>query len=229
MTKFKKEADLLRAMVEGYEQWIAETGADQGYSIIGPEQRLEATLQVPGDNPSIRLTGRLDVRMARDHDQAHLFMDHKSTSNFDDLIAALRLEEQMPTYRLLEEENRRDGDSPVIGTLYNMARKVKRTATANPPFYQRVEVHHSPPMMANFRRRLVGQGLVIHQVERCLEHGVDHQEVVYPTPSDRCQWGCEFKAVCPMFDDGSRAEDFITEHYVQINPMDRYDEERDYA
>jgi hypothetical protein len=60
-----------------------------------------------------------------------------------------------------------------------------------------------------------------------LQEGVDHHMVAYPSPGAKCSWGCEFTAVCDMFDDGSRAEDFISEHYVQVNPLDRYDKDEE--
>lgn len=225
MVDFKKDADLARAIIEGYVQWIAETGADQGYRVVAPEQRLTCVLRTPEGSPDIELTGKLDLRLEREHDHVRLFLDHKTCGSFERLTRLLIWDEQMKHYRVLEEENREEGEPHVEGALYNMLRKVKRSATANPPFYQRVEVRHNPNELANFRSRLIGEALAIHHVERCLEHGVDHQQVAYPSPGDRCVWGCEFSAVCPMFDDGSRAEDFITEYYDVVNPMDRYDDE----
>lgn len=225
MLDFKKDADLARAIIEGYVQWLAETGADQGYRVVAPEQRLTCVLRTPEGSPDIELTGKLDLRLEREHDHVRLFLDHKTCGSFERLTRLLVWDEQMKHYRVLEEENREEGEPHVEGALYNMLRKVKRSATANPPFYQRVEVRHNPNELTNFRSRLIGEALAIHHVERCLEHGVDHQQVAYPSPGDRCTWGCEFSAVCPMFDDGSRAEDFITEHYQAVNPMDRYDDE----
>lgn len=229
MLDFKKDADLCRAIIEGYVQWLAETGADQGYRVVAPEQRLTCILRTPDGSPDIELTGKLDLRLEREHDHVRLFLDHKTCASFERLTRLLIWDEQMKHYRVLEEENREPNEPHVEGALYNMLRKVKRTATANPPFYQRIEVRHNPNELANFRSRLIGEALAIHHVERCLEHGVDHQQVAYPSPGDRCTWGCEFSAVCPMFDDGSRAEDFITEHYAVVNPMDRYDDEMEDA
>jgi len=130
----------------------------------------------------------------------------------------------MMHYQLLEELNAPEGQH-VAGALYNMMRRVKRTGSARPPFYQRVEVHHGVRDLTNFKTRLRGESRTIMDVEDELRAGRDHLEVCYPSPSDRCLWGCEFSAVCPMFDDGSRAEDFITDHYVTTNPLARYDDE----
>lgn len=225
---FKKEADLARAMLEGYVQWLAETGADQGYSVIAPERTLTTVIETPTDAADIELSGSVDVLLQRTSDNVILFIDHKTTGSFNKLTRMLVWDEQMQQYHLLAEANRPEGSPMVDGALYNMLRKVKRTDTAKPPFYDRVEVRHNSHQLNNFRNRLIGESLQIQQVEQALKQGVHHQFVAYPSPSDRCLWGCAYASVCPMFDDNSRAEDFIEEHYVAINPMRRYDDkERD--
>lgn len=220
---FQKDADMGRAMVEGYVKWLAETGADVGLTVVAPEQVLSTLLECSA-KLTVRLQGRLDVRLRRDTDLVQLFMDHKTVGNFMDPARRLPMDEQMKTYLLLEQAHA-EGASYVDGALYNLLRRVKRTGTAKPPFYQRLEVRHNPTTVATFRERLRGQALTIDLVEQSLDQGVDHHLIAYPSPSARCTWGCEFSAVCPMFDDGSRAEDFIAEHYVVINPLDRYDHE----
>ena len=225
MADFKREADLARAMIEGYVEWLAETGADQGYRVIAAEQSLTLPLEMPDCGKDVLLAGKLDVRMRREHDGLVLFMDHKTTQSFERLTKQLLWDEQLRQYHVLEEGNRGPDDPPVTGVLYNMLRKVKRTAQAQEPFYQRVEVHHGVRDLTNFKTRLRGESRTIMDVEDELRAGRDHLEVCYPSPSDRCLWGCEFSAVCPMFDDGSRAEDFITDHYVTTNPLARYDDE----
>jgi hypothetical protein len=220
LTEFKKDADLARAMVDGYVEWIAEGGMDQGYHVIAPEQVLSAAIEA-ASNHRFTLVGKLDVRLLREHDQVHLFMDHKTVGDFKTPVRTLPLDEQMRTYHLLEVEN--NGEQRTEGALYNMLRRVKRTAQANPPFYERLEVRHNPHVIDNFRERLKGEALMINFVENALDEGVSHQTVAFPSPSRDCTWKCEFTAICSMLDDNSRAEDFLSEHYVTINPMDRYD------
>lgn len=224
MTEFKSHADLARAMIEGYKQWLAEEGADQGYKVVAPEQRLTTIIQTPS-GPDVELTGTIDLRLYRAHDGVFLFLDHKTTQSFSQLVNMLVWDEQMQHYRLLEEANRPEGAPHVDGALYNMLRKVKRGATAKPPFFMRVEVRHNPVQLKNFKDRLIGEAYAIQQTEQLLQHrtlDVNHHMIVPPSPSQRCLWGCEFKTLCPMFDDGSRAEDFIAEYYDTVNPMARY-------
>lgn len=226
LATFNKEADLARVMLEGYMQWIAETGNDSQYEVIAPEVVLEAIIDAASDH-RFMLAGQLDVRLRRVHDGVNLLMDHKSVGDFNSPRLRLQLDEQMKTYILLEEENRQLDQPRVEGALYNMMRRVKRSATAKPPFYERLEIMHNPNVIANFKERLKGEALTINHVEHCLREEVPHNIIVYPTPSDACRWKCEFNAVCSMLDDGSRAEQFISENYVQINPLDRYDKTKE--
>jgi hypothetical protein len=64
----------------------------------------------------------------------------------------------------------------------------------------------------------------MHAVEQRLDAGENHLDVVPPSPSDDCSWKCDFHLVCPMFDNGSRAEDMLTAHYRKGNPWSRYDQ-----
>lgn len=226
LVEFQKEADLARAMVEGYVDWLADTGVDQGYRVIGPEQVLAAPFEVPlvdGSVVTVYLIGRLDARLYREHDGVILFMDHKTVPDFSGSVRMLVFDEQMKMYRLLEELNRGEGDPDVAGALYNMLRKVKRTQTAKPPFYERVEVRHNRTELTEFQSRLRGEIRVLLDVEASLYEGDHHQFVAYPTPSNDCLWKCDFSAICPMFDDGSRVEDFISENYVAVHPLRRYE------
>lgn len=220
---FQKDADMGRAMVEGYVEWLAETGADVGLTVVAPEQVLSTLLECSA-KLTVQVQGRLDVRLRRDSDLVQLFMDHKTVGNFTDPARRLPMDEQMKTYLLLEQAQS-EGAGYVDGALYNLLRRVKRTGQAKPPFFDRLEVRHNPTTVATFRERLRGQALTIDLVEQSLNQGVDHHLIAYPSPSARCTWGCEFSTVCPMFDDGSRAEDFLQEHYVVVNPLDRYDHE----
>lgn len=214
LAEYKKEADLGRAMIEGYMEWIAETGIDSQYEVIAPEMTLQAVIKA-ASNYSFTLTGQLDVRVRRTHDGANLFMDHKTVGDLESPKLRLRLDEQMKTYLLLEEEV---NETHVEGGLYNMLRRSKRTERAKPPFYERVEITHNPKVIKEFKERIKGEGLTVNHVEKCLKEGVDPSIIAYPSPSDACRWKCEFTALCAMIDDGSRAEDFISEHYVTVNP-----------
>jgi hypothetical protein len=62
-------------------------------------------------------------------------------------------------------------------------------------------------------------------VRQALDDGGSHQFVAYPRPSRDCKWKCQFFTICPMFDDGSAAEQAISEAYVVADPYGYYNNE----
>jgi transcriptional regulator with XRE-family HTH domain len=225
--QFNDAVALERAMIEGYLQWLEEAAPDAGLHVIAPETTLSAELsgQVAGDQVDVRVMAKLDVRMARDNDNVRMFVDHKTVGDFTSPRKTLHMDPQMLEYHLLEWLNTPEGEARCDGALYNMLRKVKRSSTAKPPFYDRVEVHHNEIELSNYRLRLLGAARDIQRAARELDAGGDPMSVVYPNPTRNCSWDCDFFPVCPMFDDGSRAEDALAALYVQTDPNARYSEE----
>jgi hypothetical protein len=223
--RFNDAVALERAMVEGYMEWIAENGDDANLRVIAPETQISADIEgeVAGEKVRFRARAILDVRLRRISDDVRLFEDHKTVGNTAQRRKVLHMDSQMLHYMLLEFLNSTEGDERCDGALYNMLRRVKRTAQAKPPFYERVEVHHNAYEIEAYRRRLLGAARDIMRAERELNDGADPMSVVYPNPTSTCSWDCDFVAVCPMHDDGSRVDDAIAALYVRQDPMARYD------
>ena len=219
LEKFASESQLQRIMVHGYLEWLEETSADADLEVIGSETYLETPLHIPGF-PDVLLIGKIDLRVRKRSDGSAWIMDHKTVPNFTSKLFMLRSDEQMLHYHLLEMSQ--DGDIRTGGAIYNMLRKVKRSAKAKPPFYDRVEIRHNPHQMETYTQRLRSTIHDILSVRSRLDRGDDHQTVVYPRPNSDCSWKCDFSAVCPMFDDGSRAEDMLTAVYVHKDPHSHY-------
>lgn len=217
--KFTTEGELGLIMLEGYVQWLAETGADSGLDVIGAEKVLSAQLM----NGRIELRGKLDLRMRRKSDGVRLFVDHKTCATFESITRTAHMSEQGMMYQLLETLNTGE-DERCDGLIYNMLRKVKRTANARPPFYERLEVHFNKKTMYAFWDRLHGTLSDMLRTRQLLDDGATHTSVAYPTPTQDCSWKCEFVAVCPLFDDGSAAEELIEAYYEAGDPYARYDD-----
>jgi len=228
----EKEIKLARRMVEGYFEWMAESGADQGLTVIGVEEKVEVPYPIaeefiaPAGWSEVRLMGKLDMRIHREQDGALLFLDHKTVGSLNQ-GEQLELDEQMQHYTLIHrllveqgavEERRSDG------ALYNMLRKVMRTATATPPFYGRTEVRVTDKRLRNFHARKFGELLDIARLEQQLNAGADHRTIAYPHPTRDCEWKCEFLPVCGMFDRDEDAEGFLRAFYHEQDPLDRYEE-----
>lgn len=225
--ELQKEQSLASVMLEGFMAWREENGIDAGLEVVATEQVVTVELpQVPGVN----LRGKMDQRVHRKVDGARLFRDWKTVGNLTDPPKLLPLDEQMKFYHLLEylESLSKTGEGPqwrTDGALYTMLRKVKRTATAKPPFYDQIEVHHNMAELRSMWHRVVRISQEIVQHRQALDAGMDHQFVVPPRPSRDCIWKCDFFPVCPMFDDGSRVEGLLDEYYGHIDPHERYNAE----
>lgn len=221
--KFAKDADLERVMLDGYVQWLAESGDDSDLEVIAPETVLARRIMrlEPYAGKAVHFIGRLDARVRRKSDGAHQFIDHKFVAEFTTPTRILPLDEQMLGYQVLEEDNAPDGEH-VSGALYNMLRRVKRTGNAKPPFYLRVFVGHNKFETGSYRVRSEATMKDILEVESRLFNGASHLEEAYPTPTRDCAWQCPFFAVCGMFDDGSRAEAMLEAVYVKGDPRDYY-------
>lgn len=225
--KFQKVAALERAMIEGYVQWLEETGADANLKIIDSETQVRVHLydhvRADGEVTPVHAMGLLDVRAYRTTDGARLFVDHKTVGNLKQPVAQLPMNEQMLHYHLLEWLSTSDGEERCDGALYNMIRRVKRTAAANPPFFDRYEVRHNTHELENYRRRLIAESRDIMRMIETLDAGADPMDVAYPTPTKDCSWDCDFFSVCSMFDDGSRAEDAVAGLFHVVDPNARYE------
>ena len=226
--EFAQATNLERAMVEGYVQWLEETGADADLRIIASETPLvvDQVVDMGGDykheQREIQFIGLLDVRATRVTDNVNLFVDHKTVGDLSAPVVTLPQNEQMLHYHLMEFLSLDDSDVRCDGALYNMLRRVKRSARAKPPFYDRIEVRHNKFELESYRRRaLAATREILIAIDR-LERGEEHLDVVYPSPNPTCRWDCDFFAVCNLLDDGSRgANDMINALYRTTNPLER--------
>lgn len=222
----KKEQDLAKAMLEGYIEWVATEAADDGIELVA----AETVIEVPSGNPRVTLRGKLDQRVVRKTDGARLFLDHKTVADLTTPVRLLPIDEQMKFYHLLEKLDavHKTGSKQqwrTDGGLYNMLRKVKRTATAKPPFYGRAEVRHNEEVIRNMWTRVHKILVELVDARDALDSGADHQYVCPPRPSKDCTWKCDFFSICPMFDDGSNVEGLIDEYFTHLDPHERYNAE----
>jgi hypothetical protein len=218
-----KESDLSRAMLEGYFDWLEESGADEGMTVVAPEQSVTHDLDVFGT--PVTVMGKLDLRVRRlgAGDEEDMFLDHKTVMEFTTPTRTLHLDEQMKMYDWLCEKT--TGHAP-SGAIYNMIRKVKRTGNAKPPFYARFEVKHSRSEMKSFEVRLRGVIGDMIQTRMMLDNGADPNGVAYPTPNRNCSWDCDFFPVCPLVDraDVGGGESLIETLYAVQDQYARYEE-----
>jgi len=224
LEKFRKDTDLERAMVEGYFEWLTDTGADAHLQVIGAEEQISITADQLGADfgQSVEIVGKLDARVLDEVTGFTQFVDHKTVQNFTQMLPTLQSDPQMLHYHLLLSIVY--PDQHVDGALYNMLRKVKRGKTAKPPFYMRETIIHNAEEIESYRLRLIGLITnVIEFEERIAQLGeIGAKMFAQPTVTRDCSWDCSFFDICGMFDDGSRVEDAIRDLFEERDPHARY-------
>lgn len=217
----RKEADLSEAMIEGYEQWLEETGADRGFQIVETEGAREAVLY-----EDVTLLSKLDARLIHtERADIRLALEHKTTGDLSVALPFLQLDTQLLTEHLVEYLClQREGleAQSAQGVLYNMLRKSKRTSRAKPPFYAREEVRHNRHELAKHWEHVVGIAQEIRETEAKLDAGVSHHQACSPNPTRDCKWDCPFFHMCSHLDDGSDWEQDLRTDFVQGDPLERY-------
>lgn len=245
------DLELCRIMLVGYFEWLQDDGADSELRILSAEEEVEAYLG-QFDGHDVSLIGKLDVQAELVSTGDRVFVDHKSVQNLTDLPKVGELDEQQRMYGLLQRMVQaalrgetcaaataagpctyRPGHDGICahhplpvasGGIWNMVRKVKRTATAKPPFYGRAGVKHNGEVYRNFHLRVWGEVTDLIRLRAALDAGADHQVVAYPNPTRDCSWDCPFFLYCPRFDDGSDVEGVLATEFEVHDPYERYTE-----
>lgn len=216
------EQALALLMLEGYLEWIEETGADEYLSDL----EIEKTITVPNFIPGVNLVGKLDVMAIRTTDKRRMFIDHKTVQNLADFINTVDIYEQFPFYCMLLKLA--DPTQQIDGGIVNLLRKVKRTQRSTPPYYDRLTVRVNAQQLASMWRRTHAAVTEIVELRRKLEKNKSdpnaHQYLAYPSPQSDCKWSCSFVGVCGQMDDGSRWQENLNDNFSIIDPNARYHE-----
>jgi rRNA maturation protein Nop10 len=216
------EADLGRIMLEGYLQWVEDEGIDAELEMISTEE----IIQMPMFDGEVILQGKLDMRVRRKIDGVRMFRDFKTVGgSFADFANQAQMNEQILTYMLLEHAQNKTPEERAEGGIFTMLKKVKRSAAAKPPFYEQIEVRHNVFTMRAFWQRIHGTVSDLMGVKKALDSGADPNFVAYPRPTKDCKWKCQFYTICPLIDDGSAAEEAISEMYEVSDPYGYYKSE----
>lgn len=209
-SKVEETHALAELITEGYFEWLADTGADTIYEFHGSEEEII----VPSPVEGVQLLGRLDLTATHRQSGDLVVMDTKVVGSIDDMIKSLGLSEQGPTYALLAKVKNPEPDRG-FRVVWNMLKRNKRTARANPPFYQRYELAVNDDQLRQFYGQLHGQISDILRTEQRLLDGEPHHVVAYPRPSKDCSWKCPFVSLCSQMNDPrSDAEWTIQMYYT---------------
>lgn len=204
-------------MVEGYLEWLEETGIDAGLQVEAVEKTLQVEVPTLVLGDKIVLVGHIDL-LATDAFGIRKLIDHKTVQSLDQYSRQLQVDDQMLTYAVMLKLE----GTEIGGAIHNAIKRSKRTARATPPFYQRNEVTYSAEHLRSHYSHLLG---VLHDMVYVLQTSetglVSSQELFYPTPTKDCTWDCPFLGVCALHDDGSDIEsalEFMSEKALSRHP-----------
>ena len=230
--ELKAEFDLAEAMVSGYIEWLAESGADADFETVATETDIRVDL--PGV-PGVQLRARMDQVARRISDGALLFRDYKTGTNFE-LAEMLKMNPQMKFYTLVQHLASPPDGPKLAGFTIDTLRRVKRTSKAAPPFFRRDAFTYTPDEIEATLLRVQSVAAQIVGARAMLDdayaRGGDLAAInllqrrdFYPTQiPDHCKWWCEFREICPMMDDGSdwSASLVRSGRFKQADPYEYY-------
>lgn len=194
-----------QTMLDGYIDWVAQEALDLGWSSLLNEEQLEYEIF-----PGVMLTGKIDQLIVDSMGDVFL-IDHKTVSNLSQ-YDNLEQNQQLLFYDFLLRKSR--GITP-DGAMINMLRRTKRTTRTKPPYYGRSTVRFNETQRTTFEEQLVGLVQDVMEAEQRLERGESWQAVMRPRPTSDCSWRCPFKNVCPMFDNGDYAMEYLQDNFKQ--------------
>jgi hypothetical protein len=210
-------ADTSRIMLEGYFEWLAETGVNQGLTVIAPEK--EIIVPLPGTD--VRLGGKLDVVMHNDVLGVNQTIERKTVDKFADLEPTASINTQFRMYTLLHYLD--NPDNEIAGMILEMMRRTKQSRQAKPPFYKRVELWHSRKMLRVFWNHVIATLNDIDEATRRLAAGEDHNLVAYPSPDKSCTWKCDYFRICGSLDDpDTDVDELVGRRYEVKDQYERY-------
>lgn len=212
--ELKAEYDMSEAMVSGYLEWLAESGADADWQVVATEADVQVPL--PGQ-PEIILRARMDQVGQRISDGSLAFLDYKTSATFEK-HEYLDLDPQFRFYCLIQQMavgNAGLENPPLVsGGMVTTLKRVKRTARSRPPYYMRDDFWYTPERIESTLLRVQKIASEIKEAREVLSefsgNNLDRlnylqRTEVRPVPIVHdCSWSCPFSSgLCTMMDDGS--------------------------
>lgn len=210
--KLAAAAEFAQIIVTGYFEWLAETGQDHGMRLMNVEDRLTAFIGVY-DSIEVYVTGQPDIVMQDDFDMIWI-IDHKTVDSFEQITAVLDVDFQGQTYDFILRANGINS----VGFRHNQLRRVKRTARAVPPFYNRTEVTFNDHQRRTHGWHLEGMAQEIaHAYQRLTSRNLmSFHQVCPPNFTKDSTWRSDFLALSKLTDtDPEAAKDLKAAAYMQ--------------
>ena len=208
----QNQHELARIMLEGLEEWIPTSATMAGYEIVEREKEIAVSFG------SYSIMGKIDLLVKLANGSLSI-LDLKTAADFR-LFNLADIDLQFKTYIALLDIIL-GKEAPRQGT-WLVARKVKHTSRAKPPFYDTKTVTYNDATIEAIKRYWDATMLeMLHKIEQWAT-GKYHRDMLFPpNPSYDCGM-CDYRDLCPMLDDGSDWEGFADDIYEESDPNERY-------
>lgn len=207
---------LAARMVHGYIPWVEENGLDLRYNTLEVERQYLTVF----DSMGIGLSGIIDLVQEDELLGHHVITDHK-TKGSGDFRPPRRGDWQLLTYAALYQWE--TGQYPAAAQ-WNMLKRVKRTASAKPPFYFRQPIRLSPEQIHMHQSRLFYL-LASIGCEIRSSVVVGETSTLWPNFGKHCDWQCPASEVCEAMDALVDWEHLLGEYETTVTINDTQEEE----
>jgi len=204
-----KLQELCLIMLEGYVEWLGNEGIDAGNRTLAVEQPFEVALGETG----VSVYGTWDL-VQHNHKLGGVTVDDGKTVGPLDIPHPSDF--QMRTYSWAWWKH--TGEAPVAAR-HRQARRVRRSATAKPPFYAVPQIPITETIMEAHEAQLIerAQDIMTARTRDTAD------PMLYPRTSRDCSWRCAFKDICAMVDDGDDIEFVLEQNYYVRETQDDND------
>ena len=206
-------------VTQNYIDWLEQTKADQYFAAQQSELhwKIEDGRELFGDMfpANWGLQGYIDLLGYNTRTGQRIILETKTTRYQEGYWIGSKLpalKRQLMFYTLaLQHLN----PSESFDTTFNVMRRVNISARSNPPYFWRYPTRYGQKELDTAKRIFTERARGIWQTSQAIKMGRhwNPTDWAWANVDDHCGF-CEFKIVCPSFDDGSDAEGLLSEFYT---------------
>jgi len=208
-------------MLEGYQDWDAE---HRDFDVIDSELAYYLPLTTI-DGQGFTFVARLDL--ISENSDGIRPIDFKTAKDFR-AIKTLDQDMQFRRYPWVMRMSHPEWAEDVIGSIWLGLRKIAPSNRSKPPYFGKEEVDLTDAEFEGVGQELIAEVTEMLAVERRLDAGEDHRNMIWPTPTFDCSWKCTYfrNGLCQVWRAGLDVRQFGDVHGTFDNdPYAEYKED----
>ena len=198
---------LVATMVEGYIEWAAEEGLDDGYEVVEVERKHYIDV-----GAATVLPMKFDLLLRHTKTGRYLLVDFKTRASFSkDAFTPYQLAEQTLNYAM--------GVLAVYGEVpsvqYRELRKIKPSGKSKPPYFRSINLEVS-------KAEVVAR---VEEYKKIAADRMDDDRAIYSNPSACCgSWKNDWQGPCLLVHQGYTPEEALnmSDKYAPRDAYERY-------